>query len=97
MLKLSSSANYSLTMQDDEDEEDEENEGEGGLSKSGKELKKLLRRTGGLNDSDGEDDDDDDDVRISFDFCEHNLTASKTLNYNDPTSSFSNRICMNCT
>ncbi|KAA0066237.1 transcription initiation factor IIF subunit alpha [Cucumis melo var. makuwa] len=49
------------SLQDEEDE-DEENEGEGGLSKSGKELKKLLRRTGGLNDSDGEDDEDDDDV-----------------------------------
>ncbi|WVZ13344.1 hypothetical protein V8G54_017874 [Vigna mungo] len=47
--------------QDDEDE-DEENEEGGGLSKSGKELKKLLR-TSGLNESDAEDDDyDDDDV-----------------------------------
>ncbi|KAL0553892.1 hypothetical protein IC582_007796 [Cucumis melo] len=49
-------------IKQDEEDEDEENEGEGGLSKSGKELKKLLRRTGGLNDSDGEDDEDDDDV-----------------------------------
>lgn len=47
-------------MQDDDDDDDA-NEGEGGLSKSGKELKKLLGRSGGLNDSDGEDDDDDDD------------------------------------
>ncbi|ESW26005.1 hypothetical protein PHAVU_003G083500 [Phaseolus vulgaris] len=46
--------------QDDEDE-DEDNEEGGGLSKSGKELKKLLR-TSGLNESDAEDDDDDDDV-----------------------------------
>lgn len=46
----------------DEDDEDEDNEEEGGLSKSGKELKKLLGRTGGLNDSDAEDDDDDEDV-----------------------------------
>ncbi|GLT87303.1 hypothetical protein SLE2022_053920 [Rubroshorea leprosula] len=44
--------------QDDEDEDEEE---EGGLSKSGKELKKLLGKAGGLNDSDVEDDDDDDD------------------------------------
>lgn len=45
--------------QDDEDEEEDDKEG--GLSKSGKELKKLLGRTGGLDDSDAEDDDDDDD------------------------------------
>ncbi|XP_059663147.1 transcription initiation factor IIF subunit alpha [Cornus florida] len=45
--------------QDEEDEE--ESEEEGGLSKSGKELKKLLGRTSGLNDSDAEDDDDDED------------------------------------
>uniref|UniRef100_A0A1D1YDQ2 Transcription initiation factor IIF subunit alpha n=1 Tax=Anthurium amnicola TaxID=1678845 RepID=A0A1D1YDQ2_9ARAE len=43
--------------QDDEDEGEEE----GGLSKSGKELKKLLGRTGGLNESEPEDDEDDDD------------------------------------
>ncbi|KAL3521892.1 hypothetical protein ACH5RR_014726 [Cinchona calisaya] len=47
--------------QDDEDEEEGEEEEEGGLSKSGKELKKLLGRANGLNDSDAEDDDDDDD------------------------------------
>lgn len=46
----------------DEDDEDEDNEEEGGLSKSGKELKKLLGRAGGLNDSDADDDDDDEDV-----------------------------------
>jgi transcription initiation factor TFIIF subunit alpha len=45
--------------QDEEDEEDGEEE-EGGLSKSGKELKKLLGRTSGLNDTDEDDDDDDD-------------------------------------
>ncbi|XP_048447273.1 transcription initiation factor IIF subunit alpha [Pyrus x bretschneideri] len=45
--------------QDDEDEDEDDKEG--GLSKSGKELKKLLGRSGGLNDSDVEDDDDDDD------------------------------------
>ncbi|GAB4830774.1 Transcription initiation factor IIF subunit alpha [Ancistrocladus abbreviatus] len=51
--------------QDDDDEEADEQEG--GLSKSGKELKKLLGRTNGLNDSDAEDDDDDDDVSfVSF-------------------------------
>ncbi|KAE7995293.1 hypothetical protein FH972_000110 [Carpinus fangiana] len=49
-------------IKQDEDDEDEDNEEEGGLSKSGKELKKLLGRTGGLNDSDVEDDDDDDDM-----------------------------------
>ncbi|GMY36726.1 transcription initiation factor IIF subunit alpha isoform X2 [Fagus crenata] len=49
-------------IKQDEDEEDEDNEEEGGLSKSGKELKKLLGRTGGLNDSDAEDDDDDEDM-----------------------------------
>ncbi|CAA0826486.1 Unknown protein [Striga hermonthica] len=47
--------------QDDEDEDEGEEE-EGGLSKSGKELKKLLGRANGLNDSDAEDDDDDDDT-----------------------------------
>nr|KYP58293.1 Transcription initiation factor IIF subunit alpha [Cajanus cajan] len=45
----------------DEDDEDEDNEEGGGLSKYGKELKKLLGRTSDLNESDDEDDDDDDD------------------------------------
>ncbi|PSS04675.1 Transcription initiation factor IIF subunit alpha like [Actinidia chinensis var. chinensis] len=49
-------------IKQDEEDEDETNEEEGGLSKSGKELKKLLGRSGGLNDSDAEDDDDDDDT-----------------------------------
>ncbi|KAK1391473.1 Transcription initiation factor IIF subunit alpha [Heracleum sosnowskyi] len=40
-----------------QDEEGEENEG--GLSNSGKELKKLLGRTNGLNESDAEDDEED--------------------------------------
>ncbi|XP_072974176.1 transcription initiation factor IIF subunit alpha isoform X1 [Typha angustifolia] len=44
-----------------QDEEDEDEEEEGGLSKSGKELKKLLGRAAGLNESDAEDDDDEDD------------------------------------
>ncbi|KAL6567538.1 Transcription initiation factor IIF subunit alpha [Orobanche gracilis] len=48
--------------QDDEDE-DEGDEEEGGLSKSGKELKKLLGRVNGLNNPD--EDDDDDDVYFS--------------------------------
>lgn len=48
-------------IKQDDDEEDEDNEEEGGLSKSGKELKKLLGRTSGLDESDAEDDDDDDD------------------------------------
>ncbi|KAL3627402.1 Transcription initiation factor IIF subunit alpha [Castilleja foliolosa] len=47
--------------QDEEDEVEGEEE-EGGLSKSGKELKKLLGRSDGLNDSDPDDDDDDDDT-----------------------------------
>ncbi|XP_047307938.1 transcription initiation factor IIF subunit alpha-like [Impatiens glandulifera] len=49
-------------IKQDEDDEDETNEEEGGLSKSGKELKKLLGRTGGLNESDVEDEDEDDDM-----------------------------------
>ncbi|OMO76849.1 Photosystem I PsaA/PsaB [Corchorus capsularis] len=47
-------------IKEDEDEEEDE-EQEGGLSKSGKELKKLLGKASGLNDSDADDDDDDDD------------------------------------
>ncbi|XP_044968971.1 transcription initiation factor IIF subunit alpha isoform X3 [Hordeum vulgare subsp. vulgare] len=42
-------------------QDDEENEEEGGLSKSGKELKKLLGRSSGQNESDADDDDEDDD------------------------------------
>ncbi|KAJ7949507.1 Transcription initiation factor IIF subunit alpha like [Quillaja saponaria] len=49
-------------IKQDEDDENEDNEEEGGLSKSGKELKKLLGRTGGLNDSDADDDDDDEEM-----------------------------------
>lgn len=45
-------------------QDDEENEEEGGLSKSGKELKKLLGRAAGLNESDADEDEDDDDVLI---------------------------------
>ncbi|KAJ6819677.1 transcription initiation factor IIF subunit alpha [Iris pallida] len=45
--------------QDDDDEGEEE---EGGLSKSGKELKKLLGKAAGLNESDADDDDDEDDM-----------------------------------
>ncbi|KAH8486028.1 hypothetical protein Peur_070446 [Populus x canadensis] len=48
-------------IKQDEDDEDEENE-EGGLSKSGKELKKLLGKANGLNESDVEDDDDEEDM-----------------------------------
>ncbi|OIV91838.1 hypothetical protein TanjilG_17830 [Lupinus angustifolius] len=48
-------------IKQDEEEEDENNEEGGGLSKSGKELKKLLGRSGGLNESDAEDDEDDGD------------------------------------
>lgn len=46
--------------QDDEDE-DEGDEEEGGLSKSGKELKKLLGRANGLNEIEPEEEDDDED------------------------------------
>lgn len=52
----------SCTCGQDEEDEEEGEEEEGGLSKSGKELKKLLGRNAGLNDSDAEDDEDDDDV-----------------------------------
>lgn len=45
-------------IKQDDDEEEEGDEEEGGLSKSGKELKKLLGRSNGLNDSDGDDEDD---------------------------------------
>ncbi|KAI3870520.1 hypothetical protein MKX03_022713 [Papaver bracteatum] len=49
-------------IKQDEDDDDEANEEEGGgLSKSGKELKKLLGRSAGMNDSDAEEEDDDDD------------------------------------
>ncbi|KAK3157372.1 hypothetical protein QOZ80_2AG0120590 [Eleusine coracana subsp. coracana] len=41
-------------------QDDEENEEEGGLSKSGKELKKLLGRAAGLNDSDADEDEEED-------------------------------------
>jgi transcription initiation factor TFIIF subunit alpha len=47
-------------IQDDEDNEEEE----GGLSKSGKELKKLLGRASGQNESDADEDDEDDDVTV---------------------------------
>ncbi|PPS11557.1 hypothetical protein GOBAR_AA09076 [Gossypium barbadense] len=50
----------------DEDEEDEEQEG--GLSKSGKELKKLLGKASGLNDSDADEEDDDEDVDDDMNF-----------------------------
>lgn len=48
-------------IKEDEDDEEEGDEEEGGLSKSGKELKKLLGRAAGMNESDADDDDDDDD------------------------------------
>ncbi|KAI3964547.1 hypothetical protein MKW92_021230 [Papaver armeniacum] len=49
-------------IKQDEDDDDEANEEEGGgLSKSGKELKKLLGRSAGMNDSDAEEEDDDDE------------------------------------
>lgn len=51
-----------IKQDDDEEEEDEDNEEGGGLSKSGKELKKLLGRAGGLSESEDDDDDDDDDI-----------------------------------
>ncbi|KAK3036947.1 hypothetical protein RJ639_030912 [Escallonia herrerae] len=48
-------------IKQDEEDEDEADEEEGGLSKSGKELKKLLGRAGGIDESEGEDDDDTDE------------------------------------
>ncbi|PKA56655.1 Transcription initiation factor IIF subunit alpha [Apostasia shenzhenica] len=49
--------------EDDDDDDDDEAEGEeGGLSKSGKELKKLLGKAAGLNESDAEEDDDEDEM-----------------------------------
>ncbi|RYR63330.1 hypothetical protein Ahy_A04g021136 isoform H [Arachis hypogaea] len=48
-------------IKQDEEEEDEDNEEGKGLSKSGKELKELLGRASGMNESDAEEDDDDDD------------------------------------
>ncbi|KAK2378535.1 transcription initiation factor IIF subunit alpha [Trifolium repens] len=63
---------------DDDEEEDENNEEGGGLSKSGKELKKLLGRSGGLSESDVEDDDDDDDDdNIDDDFGVPPVTVAK--------------------
>lgn len=53
---------FRLSQDDEDEDEADEEDKEGGLSKSGKELKKLLGRSNGLNDSDSEDDDDDDDV-----------------------------------
>ena len=58
-----------FVLQDDEDEEEGDEEEGGGLSKSGKELKKLLGRANGLNDSDAEDEDDDDDDVSNFLVC----------------------------
>ncbi|XP_068642703.1 transcription initiation factor IIF subunit alpha-like [Aristolochia californica] len=48
--------------QDEEDEEDGNEEEGTKLSKSGKELKKLLGKAAGLSESEAEDDDEDDDV-----------------------------------
>ncbi|GMJ14550.1 hypothetical protein like AT4G12610 [Hibiscus trionum] len=63
-------------IKEDEDEEDEEQEG-GGLSKSGKELKKLLGKASGLNESDAEDDDDDDDDDVEDDIKFNPVLAPK--------------------
>ncbi|KAL1320338.1 hypothetical protein HN51_065063 [Arachis hypogaea] len=48
-------------IKQDEEEEDEDNEEGKGLSKSGKELKELLGRASGMNESDAEEEEDDDD------------------------------------
>ncbi|KAI3940052.1 hypothetical protein MKW92_050342 [Papaver armeniacum] len=54
-------------IKQDEDDDDEANEEEGGgLSKSGKELKKLLGRSAGMNDSDAKDDNDEADDDMSM-------------------------------
>lgn len=50
-------------FKDDEDEVEDE---EGGLSTSGKELKKLLGKAAGLDESDVEEEDEDDDVSLSY-------------------------------
>ncbi|KAI3834211.1 hypothetical protein MKX03_030018, partial [Papaver bracteatum] len=46
-----------LAPEDEDDDDDETNEEDGGMSKSGKELKKLLGRSAGMNNSDAKDDD----------------------------------------
>uniref|UniRef100_A0A7N0V7E2 Transcription initiation factor IIF subunit alpha n=1 Tax=Kalanchoe fedtschenkoi TaxID=63787 RepID=A0A7N0V7E2_KALFE len=68
-------------IKDDDEDEDENNEEEGdGLSKSGKELKKLLGKAAGMNESDADDDDDvDDDATPSSDL------ASKKETKDEPT------------
>lgn len=65
-------------MQDEDDEENEEEEG--GLSKSGKELKKLLGKANGLNESDEDDDDDSDDVS-PLQFSTYFTSKQKKFNF----------------
>jgi hypothetical protein len=55
-------------------QDDEENEEEGGLSKSGKELKKLLGRAAGLNESDADEDEEDEDVLILLEIEYFNIS-----------------------
>ncbi|KAJ8423448.1 hypothetical protein Cgig2_005319 [Carnegiea gigantea] len=50
-------------IKQDDDDEEEADEEEGGLSKSGRELKKLLGRANGLNDSDGGDEEADNSAK----------------------------------
>ncbi|GAV65203.1 TFIIF_alpha domain-containing protein [Cephalotus follicularis] len=71
-------------IKQDEEDEDEDEEKEGGLSKSGKELKKLLGRAGGLDDSDAEDDDDDDDMDDDDSFSPAMAPKQKDAPKEDP-------------
>eukprot|EP00246_Nothoceros_aenigmaticus_P010217 TRINITY_DN26597_c0_g1_i1.p1 TRINITY_DN26597_c0_g1~~TRINITY_DN26597_c0_g1_i1.p1 ORF type:complete len:483 (+),score=133.06 TRINITY_DN26597_c0_g1_i1:129-1451(+) len=50
--------------EEDEAEEEEDREEGGGLSKSGRELKKLLGKAGGLDESEGDEDEEDEDADL---------------------------------
>ncbi|KAL6562295.1 Transcription initiation factor IIF subunit alpha [Orobanche gracilis] len=73
--------------QDDEDDDEVDGE-EGGLSKSGKELKKLLGRANGLNDPDEEDDDDDDTFWESYKMSRYSELWMNFLFYDTLTNSY---------
>ncbi|KAL3818475.1 hypothetical protein ACJIZ3_004380 [Penstemon smallii] len=77
-------------IKQDEEDEDKADEVEGGLSKSGKELKKLLGRANGLNDSDVEDDDDDNYLEAnSFSFVSPVLAPKKESLKEEPVENTS--------
>uniref|UniRef100_M4C9A3 Transcription initiation factor IIF subunit alpha n=1 Tax=Brassica campestris TaxID=3711 RepID=M4C9A3_BRACM len=71
--------------QDDEDEENGEEEG--GLSNSGKELKKLLGKANGLNESEEEDDDDDSDDEEETNFNPVTNSKQKEAAKEEPVES----------